>query len=159
VKSFQLDENANHRGLADTCNADGKCLVKRLPSRLVNQKDPIVLNDLLNKDATLLTMDFNIVREHPDCIPFQNPGVIVIRARPNSANRLMAMLNKFKTKCPNWPSFQWDQIYFEIHEAAVYVSGLTDAKIDNGKLIPYSTSDFETTLTEALNGFRQAANF
>jgi len=155
VRTFQLDENANHKKLADTCNAAGNCIVERLPRHLVGKKDPVVLGDLLNKSATVLTMDFGIVRQHRNSIPSQNPGVIVVLAQPNTATRLMTMLDQFKAKCPSWPSIDWTGIYIEIDVSEVYVSDLTGGDIDSGQSISYSKLNFENELIGVLVGCRK----
>jgi hypothetical protein len=154
VRTFQLDENANHKQLADTCNAAGRCIVQRLPRHLVGKKDPVVLGDLLNKSATLVTMDFGIVRQHRNSIPSQNPGVIVVLAQPNTATRLMTMLDQFKAKCPSWPSIDWTGMYIEIDVSEVYVSDLT-GDIDSGQSISYSELDFEKALIAVLDARRK----
>jgi hypothetical protein len=121
----------------------------------MDKKDPEVLGDLLNKSATLLTMDLSIVREHPTSIPSQNPGVIIVLARPNTATRLTTMLDQFKANCPSWPSIDWNGIYLEIDESEVYVSGLTGGDIDSGQSISYSKPDFENALTAVLDDCRK----
>jgi hypothetical protein len=121
----------------------------------MDQEDPVVLADVLKKDATLLTMDFGIVDQHPNCIPAHNPGIIIIKARPNTADLMSRMLARFKSKCPNWPELDWSEIYAEIEGAAIYVSGLTDGNISGGRTVSYTVSNFEAALTDAIAALRQ----
>jgi hypothetical protein len=95
VRSFQLDQNSNHKRLAEKCNAEGKCFVQRLPNELKDKEDPVVLAAVLANNSTLLTMDFNIVADNGSCIPQCNPGIIVVKARPNTAELMTRILARF----------------------------------------------------------------
>jgi hypothetical protein len=83
MKCFQLDQCSNHAGFRRKCNEQALCVVRRLPPRLKDHDDDVVLIDLLARDAPILTMDFTIVCDNPTHIPHENPGIIVIKARPN----------------------------------------------------------------------------
>jgi hypothetical protein len=87
-------------------------------------------------------MDFTIVYDNQAYIPSENPGIIVVKARPNRAAIMEAMIAKFKSKFPEWNSTDWSKIYLEIEEAEVYVSRLVDGNIDGGKSISFAGDDF-----------------
>jgi hypothetical protein len=56
-----------------------------MPPDLKNQDDDVILPSLLSKDAPLVTLDFEIVFDYPELISPGNPGIIIIKARPNKA--------------------------------------------------------------------------
>src|SRR5258706_5845433 len=146
MKCFQLDQCSNHGGFAERCNRQALCVIKRLPDRLKDRDDDIVLTDLLSKDAPIVTMDFTIVYDNPAYISPDNPGIIVVKARPNSAKKMQAIIAKFKSKFPDWNSTDWSKIYIEIEETEVYVSRLIDGNIDSGKPIAFDGDDFSGRL-------------
>ena len=150
MRSFQLDQNSNHKQLANQCNAEGRCFVRRLPTELVDEDDGVILPALLAKEATLLTMDFRIVEDNPGCIPPQNPGIVVVLARPNTADLMKRMLARFKSECPEWPDFNWSQIYAEIDEREIYVSKLVDGNTEAGTAIPFGVPGFAGLLADAI---------
>src|SRR5258708_18191205 len=137
MKCFQLDQCSNHADFRRKCNEQGLCVVRRLPPRLKDHDDDVVLTDLLSRDATVITMDFTIVYDNPSYISPKNPGIIVVKARPNKATIMESMIAKFKTKFAEWNSTDWSNIYMEIEETEIYVSRLVDGNIDAGKSISF----------------------
>jgi hypothetical protein len=97
MNCFQLDQCSNHAGFAEKCNKEALCIVKRLPVRLKDHDDDVVLIDLLSQNASILTMDFTIVYDNPAHISLENPGIIVVKARPNKATVMEKMIAKFVT--------------------------------------------------------------
>ena len=154
MRSFQLDQNSNHKRLAERCNAEGRCFVKCLPKQLIDEDDHVVLKTLLGNDATLLTMDFRIVDENPSCIPSKNPGLIVVMARPNTAERMSKILAQFKSKFPQWAEFDWSQIHVQIEDSSVSVSSLVDAQADDWRTISYERENFASALTDAIGALK-----
>ena len=155
MKSFQLDQCSNHADFHRKCNQQGFCVVKRLPPRLKDHDDDVVLTDLLAKEAPILTMDFTIVYDNPAYIPPENPGIIVVKARPNTARLMETMIAKFKTKFPEWNSTDWSTLYIEIEESEVYVSRLVDGNIDEGQYIGFARDDFSKQLRLMIEKIRQ----
>jgi hypothetical protein len=155
MKCFQQDQCSNHADFRRKCNKQGLCIVRRLPGGLINQDDDVVLTDLLAKDAPIITMDFTIVYDNHAYIPAENPGIIVVKARPNKAAKMEAMIAKFKRHFPEWNSTDWSKIYIEIEESEVYVSRLTDGNIDDGKEICFSGDDFLNRLRLMIAAIRE----
>jgi len=156
IKCFQLDECFNDKRLAESCNLSGRCLVRRFPSRLKQLKDPVILPDLLAKDAPLLTTDFRIVYEHRDVIPEINSGLIVVRSRhsqkPFTSKSATINLARLKQRFPAWAETDWSGIYLEIDEEMVFLS--QPKRIPEGRLIRFDQADFEEVLKTGLNELR-----
>ena len=141
--------------LRKKCNTQALCIIKRLPDRLKDHDDDVVLTDLLSKDSPILTMDFTIVYDNPAYISSDNPGIIVVKARPNKATIMEAMIAKFKGHFPEWNITDWSKIYMEIEETDVYVSRLIDGNIDGGKPISFDGDDFPGRLRLVIAEIRQ----
>lgn len=146
TRSFQLDQNSDHKRLVKKCNDGGRCIVYRLPPELRDENDPIVLKRLLTADATMLTMDFKIVYQHGEYIPKQNPGLIIVKARPNTDEIMTRLIARFKLYFPQWHETEWNNIYLEIEETEIYVSKLYDGNIDDGSVIRYDAEQFAESL-------------
>jgi hypothetical protein len=156
MKYFQLDECFNDKRLAETCNAEGRCIVRRFPRRRKEQKDPIVLPDLLTKDAPLLTTDFTIADDHRNAIPEWNSGLIVVRSRnsrkPFTSKSAGANLARLKHKFPSWAETDWSGIYLEVDEKAVFLSQL--GRVQGGRWINFDRDDFSEAMATELGRFR-----
>ena len=155
MKSFQLDQCSNHSAFREKCNKEARCIIRRLPPRLRDHDDDVVLLDLLSRDACLLTMDFNIVNDNNEHIPDENPGIIVVKAIPNRATVMAMIIDKFKKHFTVWNVTDWSKIYLEIDVRAVYISRLINGDIDTGGMtIDFCETDFEKRLQMAINRCR-----
>lgn len=128
MTEFTFDENMDDKRLVIGCNAEGQCQTFRYPKCLRGVKDFIMLPELLSMGRTLVTNDANIVSDHIDSIPGENPGVIIVKLRRPSrtmTSKLAAtLLKNFKLKFPSWPETNWSNILLEISELEVCVSWL-----------------------------------
>jgi hypothetical protein len=160
MKCFQLDECFNDRRLAEGCNSERQCFVRRFPNRLKQEKDHIILPDLLGKDAPLLTTDFTIVDDHLSDIPEVNSGLIVIRSRnskkPFTSKAASINLARLKQKFLAWSETDWSGIYLEIDEEAVFLS--QPKRVPEGRWISFDRTDFGETLTAELNQLKVRAD-
>jgi hypothetical protein len=156
MRHFQLDQCSNHAAFAEKCNGENRCFVRRLPRQLKDQDDAIVLDSLLARDAPILTMDFAIVYDNPSHIPPRNPGIIVVKARPNKATIMEGMIAAFKKKFPAWADVDWSQLYLEIEEGQIYVSTLVDGNIDGGLSLELAAEDFEERMLTIIGSLRQS---
>lgn len=158
MKAYQLDENLNDKRLADGCNSEGKCTVRRYPGRLRGEKDPVMLPELLSKDAPLLTRDFPIVHEHKNYIPKLHSGVIVVRTK--NTNRAfttkiaMKNIETLKERFPPWAETNWTGVYLEIDEEGIYVGDLHDL-YSSGRSIRFDTAKFESEMREAIRALSE----
>jgi hypothetical protein len=154
MNTFQLDENLNDKNLADKCNSEKLCVVKRFPNRLKGAKDDVVLPDLLTKEAPFVTRDFPIVSEHRDQVPRSHSGIIVVRSkipsRPFTTQSAARNLAKFKNKFPSWSTADWKQIYIEIDEDEIFITKVHESN-DVSFTIALGTADFSSQLQNAMN--------
>jgi hypothetical protein len=158
VKTFQLDECLNDARLANTCNSEGRCVIRRFPRRLKGHKDPVMLPDLLSKDAPLLTTDFTIVDDHTTHIPEINSGLIVIRSRnsqrPFTSRSASQNLARLKQKFPAWADTNWAGLYLEIDEEAVFLARLKHSAVPERRRINFDQQDFCNAFAAELNRLR-----
>lgn len=157
VTTFQLDECFDNKDLAETCNAEQKCVVDRCPAKGV--PDEGVLADVFARQVTLLTIDRTIVDDHPTSIVMPNSGIIVIRnKRPlpfMTIPRAKKMIATCKGNIPSWPSIDWSMIYVEIDEEEIYICSLIDADITKGRPFPISSDNLDTAVTQYIETIHQ----
>jgi hypothetical protein len=159
VTRFQLDQNNNWKKLTADCNDAGLCTVLRLPRRLHDTDDEILLPDLLARDATVFTTDRRIIDEHPACVPPNNPGLIIIRttsARTLTQTIATRIIHRFKERFPDWAQADWSRVYVELTEENIYVSKLTNGDTSGGQEIPLDDETFAVKLTAAIAALRAA---
>jgi hypothetical protein len=158
MNAFQLDECLNDKRLADLCNAEGHCVVRRFPRRLREQKDFVVLPDLLAKDAPLVTIDFPIVDENKRHIPEVNAGLIIVRTRnvqrPFTAKSATQNMQRFKQKFPDWAEADWSGIHLEIDEYEIYIGQLGALQANHGHVIRLDRENFAEELRSKLQLLR-----
>ena len=155
MTTFQLDQNSNHRRFAAQCNADGHCIVKRLPRELTDEDDSVILTTILPSGATLLSMDFALVCNNGQHVIANNWGVIIVKARPNTHELMTNMVRRFKSKFPKWWETDWRRIYMEIEENEIYASILIDGNVDNGRTVSFADEDFAASLESCLTALRE----
>lgn len=160
MTDFQLDQNLNARRMADACNAEGLCTLRRLPKRLINKTDDIVLRDLLGRDATLITADRRIVDENPSDIPPRNPGVVVVRlkvaTRTLTARLADEMIRRFKDSFPEWHRTDWSRLFLEITDQDIYIARLASSDTSGGRTLRFDEPDFAAELSQTIALLRAA---
>lgn len=150
---FQLDQCLNDKTLADACNAQGMCTVYRYPRRLTGQFDEVMLPVVFSRNTTLLTTDRTIIEDNESSIVAPNPGIIVVKnkkPRPfMTADRARAIIAKFKTNVPSWPTIDWSMVYIEIDdEGEAYVCPLINSDITKGHPFNISNAKIDVELTQ-----------
>jgi len=156
MNSFQLDECFNDRRLADRCNQEKKCLVRRWPEARSGEDDDVWFPALLTADAPILTTDFVIALEESNrkALPFPNTGIIVVRPdqpRPGFGSKdASAVIDKVKAIFPDWSATDWSSAYVEFTETGAYVCDFEDEALSVGEHIPYSAASFAEKLLNAL---------
>lgn len=113
-----------------------------------------MLEDLMSKEAPLVTFDRAIAREHAKSIPHDHPGIIIV-SNPNSpqtmtvaaARRIMA---NFKFSCTTWKAINWQNSIVEITEDAITVSRITNGNLLEVEYVRYSDENWEAVLGQAL---------
>jgi hypothetical protein len=154
MKSFQLDQCSNHAGFARNCNTSAQCKVLRLPTNLKDHDDDVVLQVLQAQQVTILTIDFTIVEDNPNDIVADNPGIIVVKVRPNTEELMREYTENFKRHFPDWAETNWSRVYLEIEETGVYLHKLVDGNISNGITIKFSENNFIDQVTAAITTFQ-----
>lgn len=163
MKSFQLDECFNDKRLADACNAEGRCTVRRFPRRLKEKKDPVILPDLLAKDAPVVTIDFTIVPDNAAHIPNVNSGLIVVRSKnsrkPFTSKSAAMNMSRLKQRFPAWSEIDWSGVYIEIDEEELFISELKkDMAGDHGMSIKLDVPRFSDTVMEMLDKIKNSVH-
>jgi hypothetical protein len=158
---FQLDECLNDPEFARECRESAKAQnilgvrVKRFPRSLKGQLDPVVLNELLQRDGTLLTKDRGIARRHADHVPCTHPGIVIIANAPGHAGTMTVELVKkilgtFKAKLKLWHELPLQNSIVEINQTGIEVSRKSDTGIVPSKYVQFDQSDWERNLLDAL---------
>ena len=123
---FQLDECASSRKLLSSCKKQKLCVPFAYPRRFKGKaiKDPQVLARVMANGRALVTTDLAIVDRHCECIPINNPGLIMLGPSPGSPHTtteklMMKMLSNFKTYFPDWHDVSWRNSIVRITESTV----------------------------------------
>lgn len=157
VTTFRLDECLDSKALAQSCNAENKCVVERCPVK--GQPDEVVLEDVFDRKITLLTVDRTIIRDNAAKMRASNGGIIVIKTkkpRPFMTIPLAKnMIALCKNNIPSWPTIDWSMIYVEIDEEEIYICPLLDADTTKGRPFLIGKADLDAKVTQYIDGIHQ----
>jgi hypothetical protein len=146
MKPYQLDECLNFGRLAEDCNSEGRCKVRRFPRGLKGQKDAV---------APVLTADFRIIYQHGEHVPEINSGLIVVRSsnsrKPFTRRSVSMNLARLKRKFPQWAETNWSGIYLEVDEEAVFLAPLRRYQVPDGPRINFDQNNFDEVFTAELS--------
>ena len=91
--NYQVDECLNSKKLVSACAAEGLVNVRRFPKRLKQSEDPVVLQDVLSTEWTLVTTDREIHFQHSVYIPNNHSGILIIASSQPSRTRLASAMS------------------------------------------------------------------
>jgi hypothetical protein len=162
MTTFQFDECSDDLEVIEACNAEHLAEARRLDPDLVEKKDPEILRVLMQRSTPLVTIDRALPAKHCDCIPDQNPGIIVVaysRYIDRSRETLRTMttraagriLRQFKQRVPEWHKLEVRNSIVEITNKAVEVSHVEQGRLKFDAYLDYEGDpDLQPSLIRAL---------
>ncbi len=159
MPSFQFDENFNAKKVIERCNDEGHCIAHRFPQSMAGRgcKDPEVLKTLMVGESPIITFDREIVEEHGEHIPDDNPGLIIVRLR-GAVKTMTAkigadILHRFKYNYPNWRHEDIRCLKIDITETKVQVSTIKNYRV--AECVDYADNDFISKFSKLLDQKRK----
>jgi len=153
--TFQFDQCLNDKKLARDCTNQGLCVAWRFPKKLINELDPVVLNDLLAKPNPLVTFDLGMAEVHTTDIPERNPGLVAIsngRQNPRTMTTPIArkILQKFKGLFPQWHQSLLNNSIVEISPESVEVWHVEAGRLVRDGYLLFADADWSARLLDTL---------
>ena len=125
------------------------------PKKLINELDPVVLNDLLAKPNPLVTFDLGMAEDHTTDIPERNPGLVAIsngRQNPRTMTTAIArkILQKFKGLFPQWHQSLLNNSIVEISPESVEVWHVEAGRLVRDGYVLFADADWSARLLDML---------
>ncbi len=145
MKAVQLDKNTNDRRLAERCNQEGLASCVRLPRRLSEADDNVLLAFCIQTQRLLLTFDRKIAVDHVGALVAGFPGILILALEDNARHTIttrsaVGLLGAFKTDFPGWHDVSWLNSVVELQPRFVSVW-----RIEEGDLLKTGLFDRERT--------------
>jgi hypothetical protein len=161
MNSFQLDECMDCKRLVRACTNQGLAKVIRFPASLKTkdarkerkQKDQTILPYFLMREPPFVTSDKPIIEDNLLFIPPVHCGVIIIsNAKPSPETTfvdMQAILEKFKTRFPQWHAVNWRNSIVEITQEWITIKKIAGTGVAS-TFLSFDDLSWQTKLNEHL---------
>lgn len=155
MNDVQLDKNSYARRLRDQCNKEGivKCCAP--PHHLLDAADEMVIAFAIQSERLLLTYDRPIAFDCPQSLMNGFPGILVLALEDNSPRRMgrkvaMALLQRFKSDCPQWHMFDYRNSVVELQPGLIFVHHLEHGQVKLSGWVERSRDGWQMKMRELL---------
>ena len=153
--SYQVDECLNSKKLVRACAEEGLVNVRRYPERLKQCDDPVVLQDVLPSDWTLITTDREIHLAHGAFIPNEHSGILIVAtcqsSRTLGIKDVFRILRNFKATFPDWPAVSLRNSIVEITEQQAEVWQVVNGNAKRIGFFEFSTAGWQDDIRSLLH--------
>lgn len=126
MRKVQLDQNANERQLAESCNEQGQVECRRFPKQLQGESDAVVVQRCCEDDCLLLSFDRTVATAARQDLRGEFPGITILSKDDHELGTMTTkharqMLAQFKADFPHWHTVNWRNSVVEIRASEVIV--------------------------------------
>ena len=154
MTSYQVDECLNSKKLVRACAEEGLVNVRRCPERLKQCDDPVVLQDVLPSEWSLVTTDREIHFEHGEFIPAEHSGIVIVATcqspRTLGIKDVISILRKFKAAFPDWHAVSPRNSVMEITEQSAEVWRVVDGIAQRIGLFEFNALGWQDSMRSLL---------